>query len=88
MIHTKELKTMEDFESLVKGDWIACQFNRNIHDYPKVFRFGVFKIVEVKIEAHEIILQKKNNIYFNYKMFVDGNGILESAILIHAGVTP
>jgi len=82
MIAIKELKTIEDFEAVKVGDWLACEFNRNIHDYPKVYRFGVFKVFEVKKNDHEIILQKKNNVYFNYKMTVDGNSILTSAVLI------
>lgn len=83
MITTKELKTIEDFESLKVGDYIACEFHRDMHDYPrKSFRFKVFPIVEVKTRTTEIILQKKNNLYFNYEMFVQGESYLKSAILI------
>ncbi len=86
MITTKELTTLEDFESLQKGDTIACEFHRDIHDYPrKSFRFKVFEIVEVKVRTKEIILQTKNNIYFNYGMFIDpsdGASNLKSAVLL------
>ena len=86
MIHTKELKTIEDFELLKKGDSLACEFHRDVHDYPrKSFRFKVFEIVEVKTRTKEIILQTKNNLYFNYGMFVDpsdGSSNLKSATLI------
>lgn len=85
MIESVELKTIEDFESLKKGDFVACEFHRDINDYPKKYRFNVFKIVDVKIHDKEVILQKKNNIYFNYKMFVDpsdGASNLKSAVLI------
>jgi len=84
MITTKELKTLADFESLQKGNTIACEFHRDIHDYPrKSFRFKVFEIVQVKTNDKEIILQTKNNIYFNYQMFVDGESNLKSAVLIN-----
>ena len=86
MINTKELKTIEDFESLKKGDTIACEFHRDVHDSPrKSFRFKVFEIVEVKTRTKEIILQKKNNLYFNYGMFIDpsdGASNLKSATLL------
>lgn len=84
MIECKELKTAEDFESLEKGDFVACEFHRDIHDHPKKYRFRVFQIVKVKTDDKEVILQTKNNIYFNYKMFVDGdsNSNLKSAVLI------
>lgn len=86
MIVTKELITLSDFESLQKGDTIACEFHRDMHDYPrKSFRFKVFEIVEVKTRTKEIILQRKNNIYFNYGMFIDpsdGSSNLKSATLL------
>jgi len=87
MIVTKELKTLEDFEALKKGDTIACEFKRNVHDDKKTYRFKVFEIYDVLPRTKEIVLQKKNNIYFNYGMFIDpsdGASNLESAILIGA----
>jgi hypothetical protein len=85
-IFTKQLMTIEDFESVKKGDFLACEFGRDVHDYPrKSFRFKVFQVVEVKTRTKEIILQKKNNIYFNYGMFIDpsdGASNLKSALLI------
>ena len=86
MIAVKELLTKEDFESLKKGDTIACEFKRDVHDYPKKsFRFKVFEIVENKQCHTEIILQKKNDLYFNYGMFLDpsdGESNLKRALLI------
>ena len=86
MIQTKKLHTLADFEFLKKGDTIACEFHRDVHDHPrKSFRFKVFEIVEVKPRTKEIILQRKNNLYFNYGMFIDssdGASNLKSAIFI------
>jgi hypothetical protein len=86
MITTKELKTIADFEGLEKGDLLACEFHRDMHDHPRrSFRFKVFEIVEVKTRTKEIILQTKNNLYFNYGMFIDpsdGASNLKSAVLI------
>lgn len=73
MIVLKQLNTTEDFESLQKGDFVACEFNRLVHDYPKQpYLNGVFAIHEVKTNTKEVILQKKNNIYFNYEMYLEG----------------
>lgn len=69
MITTKPLTKIEDFENLKKGDWVACEFYRDVHDYPKQYRFNVFQIVEVKED--EIILTKKTNVYFNFRMYVN-----------------
>ena len=82
MIAVKELKTIADFENLKSGDYVACEFHRDVHDYPKEYRFKVFSIVKVRTDSKEVILQTKNNIYFNYKMFVDGDSNLKSATLI------
>jgi hypothetical protein len=82
MITTRDLTTLEDFENLKKGDVVACEFYRNIHDYPKVYRFGVFKVALNKSSHKEIILQKKNNVYFNYEMFLSGEGNLKQIKLI------
>lgn len=86
MINVKPLTKIEDFESLKPGDFVACEFHRDIHDYPKTYRFKVFPIVKVRTDTKEVILQTKNNIYFNYKMFIDdsdGGSNLKNAILIH-----
>ena len=85
MIQTKELKTREDFINLKKGDVVACEFHRDVHDYPKTHRFNVFTIAENKQSYSEIILQKKNNIYFNWKLFlgeIEGDSNLKNAILL------
>lgn len=85
MITTKDLKTSEDFTSLQKGDIVACEFHRDVHDYPKKYRFNVFTIVDNKQHDCEIILQKKNNIYFNWKLFlgeIEGESNLKSIVLI------
>ena len=86
MIKTKLLTTKEDFQALKKGDVIACEFHRDVHDYPKKsFRFKVCEVVENIQRTTEIVYQKKNNLYFNYGMFIDpsdGASNLKSAMLI------
>lgn len=86
MITTKQLKTLDDFQSIKKGDYLACEFHREVHDYPKSYKFNIFKVYAVKHNTSEIILQKKNNIYFNYNLFLgieSGNSNLLNAVLIN-----
>lgn len=70
MILTKTLTQYSDFEALKDGDCVACTFHHDVHlRGGKRIRFGVFTIVRNKKEATEIILESKNNIYFNYRMY-------------------
>jgi hypothetical protein len=82
MITTTPITQSFQFESLKKGDYLACEFHQNVHDYPKVYRFKIFQIVKVRNDTKEIILQTKNNIYFNYEMYANGQSNLKSAVLI------
>lgn len=83
MINYKPLRKESDFIELKKGDIVACEFHQNVHDYPKKpYRFGVFTVVENKASHTEIILQTKNNIYFNYKMYLNGESNLKNISLI------
>ena len=92
MIQIKELKTLADFEGLQKGDTIACEFHRDMHDFPrKSFRFKVFEVEKIITRTKEIVLQKKNNLYFNYGMFIDpsdGASNLKAAILLSCQESP
>lgn len=74
------LKTIEDFQNIKKWDFLACEFHRNIPFYSN--RFRVFEVYENKDVHTEIILERKNNIYFNYKMFLNWESNMKSAILI------
>lgn len=80
----KEIKTKEDFESIKKGDWLACEFKEPMrYDYPeKPYTFKIFKVHANLERAKEIVLQRKNNMYFNYEMFLRGESYLKQAVLI------
>lgn len=79
---TKELKTIKDFERLLKGDYVAVSFVKPIKDGNKSYDLKAFKIHYVDKEKREIILKKKNNIYFNYGFFISGYSNVSSAMLI------
>lgn len=83
----KELKTIEDFRSVQKGDWVACEFKEELrYDYPeKPYKLKVFKVYQNLINSNELVLQRKNNMYVNYGMFVEGKSYLKNAVLISLG---
>ena len=84
MISINQIKTLDDFKRLKKGDWVACEFKRNTWCKNERTDFGLYKIYLVKPESSEIILQKKNNVYFNYSMFLSKTEVsnLSSIILL------
>lgn len=83
---TKELLTIEDFEALNPGDLLVCEFKRNMYLKPtcKGVRFKAFEIALNRADTKEIILQRKMNLYFNYKMFVDkdmGSNLISATLI-------
>lgn len=86
MINTKQLTKLEDFQSLKKGDLVAVEWHRDNYVGDKRTRFAPYFVVENKERTTEIILQKKNNVYFNYSMFLfpekEGQSNCKSIVLI------
>lgn len=86
-MNNKKLNTIEDFENLKKGDFLAVEWNRNAYYKNKYCRFAVYEIFENKKDTKEIILQKKNNVYFNYEMYLNpkiGISNAENVTLIYS----
>jgi hypothetical protein len=88
MIQTKDIETLDDFKRLKKGDLVAVEWKRDNYIGDKRTRFATYTIVENKERTTEIILQKKNNVYFNYSMFLnpeqDGSSICQSIMLLRS----
>ena len=74
MILTKQLKDLEDFKELKKGDIVAVEWRRDVNTNKrgtKRTRFATYEIADNLKRQKEIILQKPMNIYFNYMMFLE-----------------
>jgi len=71
MIQTKDIETLEDFKRLKKGDIVAVEWRRHAFVLNAMKRFATYTIVENKERTTEIVLQTKNNVYFNYSMFLN-----------------
>ena len=71
MIKTKELGTLQEFESLKRGDVVAVEWRRDVQKTKKKrTRFAIYEIADNLTRQTEIILQKPLNVYFNYLMFL------------------
>ena len=87
MIQVKDIKTLEDFQRLKKGDLVAVEWKRDMYFGNKEKRFGTYEVVENKERTTEIILQTKNNVYFNYSMFLNpeiGISNLKNIVLLRS----
>mgnify|MGYP003402917716 FL=1 len=87
MIQVKDIETLEDFQRLKKGDLVAVEWKRDMYFGNKEKRFGTYEVVENKERTTEIILQTKNNVYFNYSMFLNpeiGISNLKSIVLLRS----
>jgi len=74
MITYTALTTIEDFENIITGDFLAVEWHRDSYIGNKKCRFAVYQVHENLKHSTgytEIVLQKKNNVYFNYKMFLN-----------------
>ena len=87
MIQVKDIETLEDFQRLKKGDLVAVEWKRDMYFGNKEKRFGTYEVFENKERTTEIILQTKNNVYFNYSMFLNpeiGTSNLKSIVLLRS----
>ena len=78
----KKLETIEDFETIKKDDVLVCEFHRDVYKGNKRTRFATYNVVENKSSYTEIILQVKNNVYFNYTMYLKGTSNLKDVALL------
>ena len=87
MIQVKDIETLEDFQRLKKGDLVAVEWKRDMYFGNKEKRFGTYEVFENKERTTEIKKKKKNNVYFNYSMFLNpeiGISNLKSIVLLRS----
>ncbi len=86
MIQAKNIETLDEFKRLKMNDCVICEFKRDAYVGNKKTRFGTYQIYAVKHDQNEIILQLKNNVYFNYKMFLNPKEVsnLKSIMLVRS----
>ena len=62
---------LKDFQTLKKGDLVVVEWRWDSFKGNKRTKFAAYNIIENKSQETEIILQRKNNVYFNYSMFLN-----------------
>lgn len=77
------LDKKEQCENLKKGDlivvkWIDCWVKHT----PKAKNIMFYSVVENKEDCHEIICQKKDNHFFNYKRYLAGTSGAKEVYLV------
>lgn len=93
-IITENLNKKSQFEAIKKGDILVVEWHRDSYKNNARTRFASYHVYDNhtnnKYQKPEIILQKKNNVYFNYKLFLDpskGHSNAKSVTLIKQGQT-
>jgi hypothetical protein len=79
----KKLTTIEEIENLKKGDLVLVEFDKEQPYWNKEMQ-GVkaYNIAFVKKSHKELILKLKNNIYFNYEMYLGGRSVVKELFSI------
>lgn len=68
-----KLNKREQFENLKKGDLLLIKWSDDfIRHNDDAQRIMLYNIYQNKSGCHEIICRKKNNHYFNYNCFLEG----------------
>ena len=70
MLNLELLTKKEDFENLKKKQLIIVKWKEGSSEHVKGNGVREYRIVDVS-SRHEIILQKRGNIYFNYVMHLN-----------------
>lgn len=71
MITTYQPTTIEDFESLQKGDVIIVRWHKQfLKSHKGSKELMAYRVHEVKKDQHEIVCQLKDNHYFNYHLYL------------------
>lgn len=70
MLNLELLTKKEDFEILKKKQLVIIKWKEGSSEHVKGNGVREYRIVDIN-SRHEIILQKRGNIYFNYVMYLN-----------------
>ena len=91
MIVTNQLTTLEDFQAVKKGDFLAVEWHLDSRIGNKRTRFAVYQVFDTHHDRRgEIILQRQNNVYFSYNLLlgiVEGHSNAKSVSIIKQEVS-
>lgn len=76
MLKLRLLTKKEEFEDLKKKQLIIVKWKEGSREYAKGNGVREYRIVDIN-NKHEIILQTRGNIYFDYKMYLQKKSNIE-----------
>lgn len=76
MLKLRLLTKKEEFENLKKKQLIIVKWKEGSSEYVKGNGVREYRIVDIN-NRHEIILQKRGNIYFDYTMYLNKESNVE-----------
>lgn len=84
LIALEEPKTIEDFAAIKAGDVLAVEWKGQNFKGRRSVSFAIYEVYDNLFEkgANEIVLQKYNNVYFNFAMYLEGKSIVRSVAKI------
>lgn len=69
MLNLKLLTKNEEFEELKKKQLIIVKWKENSEEFKRGNGVREYRVVDI-LRGKEIICQKRNNIYFNFEMYL------------------
>lgn len=79
----KKLETLEEFQNLKKGDTILVEWYRDPY---KSRRIELYEIPMTQHQEDEIICNKRQNLYFNYRLHLANESNTKEVYLIKSEV--
>lgn len=69
MLNLRLLTKREEFEELKKKQLIIVKWKENAEEFKRGNGVREYRVVEI-FKGNEIICQKRNNVYFNFEMYL------------------
>lgn len=69
MLKLKLLTKKEEFEELKKKQLIIVKWKENAEEYKRGNGVREYRVVDI-LRGKEILCQKRNNVYFNFEMYL------------------
>ncbi|ETT33292.1 hypothetical protein [Paenibacillus sp. FSL R5-808] len=80
----KRLNTQDHFDQLKKGQLVIVKWKPGSYEYKKGHEIGHYNMYEIN-RNNEIILRKRDNIYFIIEMYLNRESNASDAYVLQAG---
>lgn len=81
-----KLETREQFRKLKRGDLVVVKWQPGAQQSKRTGKVVChYSMLELKERSDELILQKRDNVYFNIEMYLNGGSWATEAFVIADG---